>query len=373
MLSEMVRELRGFGELIRDVEARSSFAATIEERSVQEHRTAWNRCLEDLKTNPKYAASEALRAMEPQIGLVPLGIDRASGLWEFWHVDSGERPRWEGSEPAAHPSVDPRGKVKLAEDGSTGIVLVLLPGGSFWMGASKEEGAQNHDPDTQDGEGPVHQVTLQAFFLAKYEVTQGQWLRLMGDNPSQYQAGNPNYVGGTVTPLHPVSNVNWEECREAMHRWDLELPPEARWEYACRAGTSTAYWCGDSVASIQERRAGNIADLAAFMQTSGWTCTTEVDDGHLLQAPVGSFAANEFGLHDVLGNVWEWCEDPHTSYSQPPRPGDGLRNDMGSRNRVFRGGSFNNPALSARSAYRSISAPAYRSNIVGCRPSRGVH
>ena len=126
------------------------------------------------------------------------------------------------------------------------------------------------------------------------------------------------------------------------------------------------------MASIQDRRAGNIADKTASTRSAGWTCTTEVDDGHVVHAPVGSFAANAFGLHDVLGNVWEWCEDRYSSYEQPARPGDGLRDEPGSRNRVLRGGSFSDPALSARSAVRAHTPRRTAAATSAAAPPEGI-
>jgi formylglycine-generating enzyme required for sulfatase activity len=103
-----------------------------------------------------------------------------------------------------------------------------------------------------------------------------------------------------------------------------------------------------------------------------WSVDVAIDDGHLLHAAVGSFAPNAFGLHDVLGNVFEWCQDRWVAYTLPPRPGDGLRTGRGSRLRLHRGGSFYLPASAARSAYRNANDASYRAGHVGCRPARSV-
>jgi formylglycine-generating enzyme required for sulfatase activity len=173
---------------------------------------------------------------------------------------------------------------------------------------------------------------------------------------------------------HPVESVSWTDCGEILPRAGLVLPTEAQWERACRGGTDTVYWCGDAIASIQVAKAGNVADLTASKRTP-WTCTTELEDGHVLHAPVGSFSANAYGLHDVLGNVWEWCEDGYDErgYDRPTREGDGLRLVWRARARVFRGGSFGDTAESARSASRHRSSPDARNNDLGVRPARPHH
>ena len=109
-------------------------------------------------------------------------------------------------------------------------------------------------------------------------------------------------LAGRITGLHPVESVDWHDCTNALLRLGLELPTEAQWEYAARGGTDTVFWCGDTATSIQEKRAGNIADATVQSRTP-WTITPEVTDGHFVHAPVGSFAPNPFGLHDVLAPI----------------------------------------------------------------------
>ena len=104
-----------------------------------------------------------------------------------------------------------------------------------------------------------------------------------------------------------------------------------------------------------------------------WTSwNEEVDDGSTVHAAVGSYRANAFGLHDVIGNVWEWCRDGYGGYDLPARAGDGERQVIGPRHRVNRGGSFGNTAVHARSAFRDISTPEYRDYDLGARPTRGI-
>jgi len=218
-------------------------------------------------------------------------------------------------------------------------------------------------------------VTLAPYFLSKYELTQGQWLRLAGRNPSYY-ASDGRVGEKSTTLLHPVEQVSWEDCvgeRGWIGRLGLALPTEAQWEYGCRAKTTTPWWTGAEKETIVA--GGNLADQ--FCRTKGGPPQWKYEawnDGHMVHAPVGSFAANAFGLHDTMGNVWEWCRDgfPNRSASNV-RNEDGLRDSgLSPRYRVSRGGSFGDEASSARSANRDRDAPEDRNNNLGVRPSRRI-
>ena len=363
VLRGLVKDLRGFGSEIADVEKRVAFARAVMEKTVSGEVVGalWKRCIDEIAGNDKYSAGTTLR-LTPQVGLVPLGKDRDSGLWEFWHPGSGAKPGWDGTWRA--------GKARL--EVRSGIILVLVPGGSFRMGSQKEDPARpNFDPDTQRLYTPVNEVTLDPYFISKYELTQAQWSRIVPERPwpGLYEAGSKPGRAKLITELNPVEQVSWDDCTEALLRLDLALPTEAQWEYAARAGSTTPWWCGGDVRSIQGN--GNIADAFAKRIVRSWTCDAEVDDGHVVHAPVGSFAPNPLGLHDVLGNVWEWCRDPRTSYEVSPRPGDGLRDSDG-EGRVYRGGSFAYSAASCRTAYRSLNTTDYRLNDLGCRPAARI-
>jgi formylglycine-generating enzyme required for sulfatase activity len=163
--------------------------------------------------------------------------------------------------------------------------------------------------------------------------------------------------------------VSWDDCATWLSRHNLALPTEAQWENACRAGTPTAWWCGDEVKKLEN--VANIAD--AFCKANGapgsWSYTEEVNDGWLAHAPVGSLAPNAFGLHDVHGNVWEWCQDSWCRYAADAAT-DPVSGEAGSR--VYRGGSWVNDASSARSAARLSGDPSIRSSNIGVRPARRV-
>jgi formylglycine-generating enzyme required for sulfatase activity len=296
------------------------------------------------------------------MGLVPIGPDPESGLWEFWHVGSGERPER-----------DAQGKLVLEE--RTGVVLVLLPGGSFTMGAQDEDPrAPNYDPRAMDNESPPHGVVLSPFFISKFELTQAQWVRQTGHNPSYFQN-----IPVAPNGMHPVEQVSWLDCQEVLARMGLQLPTEAQWEYAARAGTDTPWWTGAERESLQQQGAANLADQAAAREGFAWTEIRdwpELDDGWPVHAPVGSLAPNPLGLHDVHGNLWEWCLDGFDErfYRSSPTS-DPVCPPGQERGRVNRGGSFYSTASGSRSAKRALrvdNAPASTGINLGVRPGRPV-
>jgi len=317
------------------------------------------------------------------------GAARRGGRLRVGIVGGSAKDSLDAHTPVTHPdearviqlydtlaTYDTNFRVQLALAEETAFVFVLIPGGAFRLGAMRPndrnpEGSPNVDPQTSGEEGPVKEVVLAPFFLSKYEMTQGQWRRFTGKNPSQYGAG-ATFGGKKISLLNPVEQVSWEDCQEVLGHLGLVLPTEAQWEYAARAGTGTVWWTGDKKETLQG--AANLADGFARRNGAGgagWTVEDWMDDGYLLHAPVGSFKPNGFGLHDVAGNVHEWCRDWYGEYDMPVRPGDGERRVpvREVQDRVIRGGSYGKPAVSARSAYRGGSTPGYGGGLLGLRPA----
>ena len=351
-----------YGATSANVRKRLEFATSIEQRSITDRREAWDEAIAsiaDREECPRYDGLE----LRPQLGLVPLGRDPDSGLWEFWHVQTGEWPE-RGED----------GQLVLTDE--MGLVLVLIPGGTFWMGAqANDPNGRNYDPEAEvnesDGGKPIR-VTVDAYFLSKYELTQGQWQRFTGENPSTFVEGSI-LSGQTITSLHPVDSVTWEECVGMLDRLGLSLPTEAQWEYGCRAGTETPWWTGTEKGDLD--RAANLADhyLKTHGGPSSWFYEDELDDGFVLQAPVGRFRANAFGLHDVIGNNREWCLGVFAPYSSETDSGYRIPHTSDISGRVFRGGCFGDIASKARSARRDGAGLNDRGSYVGVRPARVIH
>jgi formylglycine-generating enzyme required for sulfatase activity len=211
---------------------------------------------------------------------------------------------------------------------SIGMEFVKIPSGSFMMGSPTSE-------KDRSGDEIQHQVTISKdFYLGKYEVTQAQWQAIMGSNPSNFKSDNL-----------PVEQVNWDDTQEFIKKLNAKgegtyrLPTEAEWEYAARAGTTGDYY-------------GNIDSIAWYKDNSG-------SKTH----PVGQKQANAFGLYDMSGNVWEWCQDWYGDY-----PSGAVTNPTGATSgsaRVSRGGSWSDPAVNLRSACRYT--PSERFSFLGFR------
>jgi len=351
----LVEGLDGLQVTLADVEKRLEVSRTLRQVSIEAHAEAWEDGIAAIAEHPYYDGLN----LAPQLGLVPLGSDPESSLWEFGHVLTGDVPQ-RGAGGA------------LVRTEATGLVFVLIPGGTFWMGAqaSDPEG-QNFDPLAEADEDPVREVTLSPYFLSKYEMTQGQWERFVGEDPSGYEPGS-DYGGTVTTRLHPVEQVSWHDCVRVLGRLDLVLPSEAQWEYGARAFADTPWSSGPEKESLAV--AANLAD--AFAQANGGSPSWGYEswsDGYTVHGPVGSFAPNEFGLYDVHGNVWEWCLDGYDEsfYGSGPAE-DPVSHFVGSGPRLRRGGSFFTIAVRARSAFRLRSAPAYAVNDLGVRPARVI-
>ena len=265
---------------------------------------------------------------------------------------------------------------QLGEDGSvamtadSGIVFVLIPGGTFTMGAQKSDpSGPNFDDLAVDNETP-HEVDLDPYFLARHELTQGQWLRLSGEEVGDFKAGARMPGGEWITGSHPAERVDWTMCDELLRRCGLVLPTEAQWERACRAGGASPWHCGDEVGELAG--CANLSDATAEKWTIGWRNYEDFEDGHVIHAPVGSYRPNAFGLYDMHGNVGEWCRDWNAGYEYSAAPGDGLRQHVGRNRKVVRGGSYRGPAEHARTAFRGNSNLDQQASYLGLRAARPV-
>ena len=343
-------ELERFFERLPELESavaaarrRRERAATLRAETVGANRALWEETIDEIADRERAPLYGGLR-IEPQVGLVPLGRDLDSGLFEFAGVMTGDVPARE----LGGREVRPRE--------SSGLTFVLLPGGTFRMGAAPPDpghpvGSANVDPDVpfEDDEGPVHEVALDPFFLSKYEMTVAQWRRAFVFAPGPDSSGTLEAEGDL-----PLRNRSWEEAVALLERLDLDLPTEAQWEYGARGGTGTLWWTGNEESEIELR-----ANLLGST------------DGFVELAPVGSFGPNPFGLHDVAGNAAEWVLDWYGSYDDPPRRGDGLRSPSTRRLHVSRGGGWDRTATPARSARRNTVPPHSRWDG-GVRPARAL-
>ncbi|MGK7954359.1 MAG: formylglycine-generating enzyme family protein [Crocosphaera sp.] len=296
------------------------------------------------------------------------------------------------------------------EDLGDGITLDMMeiPGDEFMMGTDDAEIARlckEYEADYFQRESPQHKVTVRRFFMGKYPITQEQWraiaqrtdLRVNENveltlNPSSFQ----DSYEGIDSGKRPVEQVSWYEAVEFCQRLskltqrDYRLPSEAQWEYACRAGTTTAFHFGETITT----------DLANYRGTD-WEYEKKIYPGNYGKGPKGIYreqttpvgyfkVANAFGLYDMHGNVWEWCEDDyHKNYEVAPNDGSAWietqdsnpdnqsysqENEDNKPNKVIRGGSWSLQPYFCRCAVRGFNDPRGSFNNVGfrvvCAPPR---
>ena len=225
------------------------------------------------------------------------------------------------------------------------IEMVFVQGGTFTMGCTSEQS------DCYDREKPTHQVTLSDYYIGKYEVTQKQWKEIMGSYPSE--------LYNTGCDECPVEKVSWNDVQEFIKKLNertgkkYRLPTEAEWEYAARGGVSSARY--------KYSGSNNINDVA-------WYDGNYKNSKHGSQGtthPIGTKKANELGIYDMSGNVWEWCSDWYGAYSSSSQT-----NPTGAVNgsdRVLRGGSWGNGAQGCGVSFRRNGAPSYRGSSIGFR------
>ncbi len=225
-----------------------------------------------------------------------------------------------------------------------------IPPGQFTMGSPKDESGR------WSAEGPQHPVTIsQGYWLFDTVVTQELWIAVMGKNPSRFSEDIQN----------PVERVSWNDCRKFLEKLnqelpglELELPSEAQWEYACRAGTTTPFSFGENITSDQANYDGN------YPYKNG-----EKEEYREKTVAVKKFSPNPWGLYEMHGNVWEWCLDGARDYGAETVT-DPLGSTEAGARRVIRGGSWIDFAQDCRSAYRFAYQPNFRDNNLGFRPCR---
>ena len=230
--------------------------------------------------------------------------------------------------------------------GNVTLEMVAIAGGTFKMGSP------DHELQLLSNESPQHSVTLQPFWMGKFAVTQAQYQAIMGENPANFKGEK-----------RPVEQVSWNQAVEFCDRLSQKtgkkyrLPSEAEWEYACRAGTTTPFSCGETIAT----------DLANY--NCDYTYASEIKGVYRQETKeVGSFPPNAFGLYEMHGNVWEWCADHwHENYQGAPANGSAWIVGGDSDCRLLRGGSWSDYPWLCRSAYRGRYGPVVRYIRIGFR------
>ena len=267
--------------------------------------------------------------------------------------NSREKPTWfevvaQDPDPAVVPDAAVRTRIAALKlpwkvrHKASGVVLVLIPTGEFLMGSPKDEAGREPD-ETQ------HSVRIEKpFYMGVTEVTQAQWQRVMGHNPSFFR-----------NPDGPVEQVSWDDCQTFVKKagGGLRLPSESEWEYACRAGTTTPFSFGATISTDQVNYDGNYTyGTGSKGVYREWTVAC------------GSMPANAWGLHEMHGNVWEWCED---GYGEYPSAGTQVAAGVSGAPRVLRGGSWYGSPDDCRSANRDRFGAVIR-NDVGFRVARTI-
>ncbi|WP_346294105.1 formylglycine-generating enzyme family protein [Sphaerothrix gracilis] len=231
--------------------------------------------------------------------------------------------------------------------------MVLIPSGTFTMGSPDDE------PDRKDNEGPQREVTVPTFFLGRYPVTQAQYEKVMETNPAtRYEADR------LVAPNKPIVGVSWQDAVEFCDRLaqltsrPYRLPSEAEWEYACRAGTTTPFYFGRTLTD----ELANYRASATYAEGPAGQFRNET-------TPVDHFdVANAFGLSDMHGNVYEWCQDNwHATYEGAPTDGNAWLIGGDKRYKIIRGGSWDDSPGYCRSAFRNVGNPVNRYISIGFR------
>lgn len=235
-------------------------------------------------------------------------------------------------------------------DPYTGMEFMYVKGGCFEMGDTFGDGFED--------ERPVHTVCVKGFYIGKFEVTQGQWEKVMGSNPSNFKNGD-NY---------PVEQVSWNDVQGFIQKLNQKtgknyrLSTEAEWEYAARSGGKREKYAGTSNESLLYQYA-NFCDVNC---DTNWK-TSSQDDGYKNTSPVGRYKPNGLGIYDMTGNVWEWCLDWHGKDYYDRSPKDNPKGPNSGKYKVIRGGSWDYVQRYLRTSNRDWFRPEGRGDTIGFR------
>jgi len=236
-----------------------------------------------------------------------------------------------------------------------GMEFISIPTGDFMMGSPTSESDRYHDEES-------HSVSIDSFELMATEVTQRMWEEVMGVSIEyQFSSANDDYGLAGTGDDYPIYYVSWNDCQEFISELNsidpdhtYRLPTEAEWEYACRAGSRTAFYWGNS-------------DSDSTMNEYCWYAVNSDSEAH----PVGILQPNDWGLYDMSGNVWEWCEDNYAEdYADCPT--DGSAHEGPETRRILRGGGWFFYPSYCRSAYRNLDSPDYANSNIGFRLARSA-
>ena len=339
-LAQTLKEAAAVDEARRVAEARAEAAEQRAEKAAS-HNENITRAAEEQIRRARAELEELRKKLEDAERARLVAVAELARLRKTERQDSAPAP-----EPKPVPQPEPvqspphpatQSELPKTYSNSIGVEFVLIPAGSFLMGSGNDE------RDAADDEKPQHEVTIShPFLLGKYPVTQAQWLAVMGNKTRDFQGSD-----------RPVENVSWDDALVFIRKLNAKerhnryrLPTEAEWEYACRAGATGRYCFGDNK--------GGLGNYAWYADNSGGETHS-----------VGQKRANAWGLHDMHGNIWEWCSDWYSNYCvdsvvDPQGPSSG-------ENRVLRGGCSNIIARGCQSAFRSWAAPDTRSRNNGFR------
>lgn len=251
----------------------------------------------------------------------------------------------------------------LAKKQKIEIEMVQIPSGKFSMGS-------NHNKSEQ----PIHKVILQTFYMSKYLITQEQYELVMGYNPSYFRGQN----------LLPVESVSWYNAQDFCQKLSemtgkqYRLPSEAEWEYACRAGSETRYYFGDDDTQLSDyawygdNSGKSQLDTLKLLKTEENNYSSILSTNNCQTHVIGEKKPNDWGLYDMHGNVWEWCEDDwHNNYHNAPQDRipwcENQIHEKASTFKVLRGGSWLNSSLDCCSTYRLYNLPKFRRTTIGIR------